>query len=216
MNKNLDQLNYKLKIIDNFLNENDYKRLCDLNINRNVEKKFHVYHNEINDKGVIKSVIDKSLLQDIHKNCHSKAMKILKEICPEKADLYEYSDFTIIVTSKNSKFPIHDDTPNKLLSGVIYLSPESNSGTIFYNSKQGENRTEIDWKTNRAVFFSRREKETWHSYEGDMKNNRVALVYNLMTTQVKEVFEVEKKNYFIGNLRWKLSPHIYKYFKIII
>ena len=143
-------------------------------------------------------------------------MKILKEISTEKADLYEYSDFTIIVTSKNSKFPIHDDTPNKLLSGVIYLSPESNSGTIFYNSRQGENRTEIDWKTNRAVFFSRREKETWHSYEGDMKNNRVALVYNLMTTQVKEVFEVEKKNYFIGNLRWKLSPHIYKYFKIII
>ena len=102
------------------------------------------------------------------------------------------------------------------MSGVIYLSPESNSGTIFYNSRQGENRTEIDWKTNRAVFFSRREKETWHSYEGDMKNNRIALVYNLMTTQVKEVFEVEKKNYFIGNLRWKLSPHIYKYFKIII
>ena len=158
MNKNLDQLNYKLKIIDNFLNENDYKRLCDLNINKNVEKKFHVYHNEINDKGVIKSVIDKSLLEDIHKNCHSKAMKILKEICPEKADLYEYSDFTIIVTSKNSKFPIHDDTPNKLLSGVIYLSPESNSGTIFYNSRQGENRTEIDWKTNRAVFFLQKRK----------------------------------------------------------
>ena len=124
--------------------------------------------------------------------------------------------FTIIVTSKNSKFPIHDDTPNKLLSGVIYLSPENNSGTIFYNNKKGQNKTEIDWKLNRAVFFSRKERETWHSYEGDKKNDRLALVYNLMTTKIKKVFQIENKNYFIGNLRWKLSPHIYKYLKIII
>ena len=127
MEKNLEQLNYKLKIVDDFLNESDFKRLCNLKINKNVEKDFHVYHNEINDKGIIKSVIDKELLKDIHKNCHTKALQILNDICPEKVDLYEYSDFTIIVTSKNSKFPIHDDTPNKLLSGVIYLSPENNS-----------------------------------------------------------------------------------------
>ena len=102
------------------------------------------------------------------------------------------------------------------LSGVIYLSPENNSGTIFYNNKKGQNKTEIDWKLNRAVFFSRKERETWHSYEGDKKNDRVALVYNLMTTKIKKVFKIENKNYFIGNLRWKLSPHIYKYIKIII
>ena len=40
-------------------------------------------------------------------------MDILKEICPEKINLYDYSDFTIIITKKDSKFPIHDDTPNK-------------------------------------------------------------------------------------------------------
>ena len=194
MEKNLEQLNYKLKIVDDFLNESDFKRLCNLKINKNVEKDFHVYHNEINDKGIIKSVIDKELLKDIHKKLsYKKALQILNDICPEKADLYEYSDFTIIVTSKNSKFPIHDDTPNKLLSGVIYLSPENNSGTIFYNNKKGQNKTEIDWKLNRAVFFSRKERETWHSYEGDKKNDRVALVYNLMTTKIKKVFQIEKK-----------------------
>ena len=64
-----------------------------------------------------------------------------------------------VVTSKNTKFPIHDDTPNKLLSGVIYLTPEENSGTIFYSSKKGENKKEIEWKQNRAVFFSRKEKK---------------------------------------------------------
>ena len=66
----------------------------------------------------------------INKNYFSKALEILKELNPEKAKLFGYSDFTIIKT-KNSKFPIHDDTPNKLLSGVVYLYPDHNTGTIF-------------------------------------------------------------------------------------
>ena len=40
MEKNLEQLNYKLKIVDDFLNESDFKRLCNLKINKNVEKDF--------------------------------------------------------------------------------------------------------------------------------------------------------------------------------
>ena len=140
-------------------------------------------------------------------------MNILKEICPEKTSLYDYSDFTIIKTKKNSKFPIHDDTPNKLLSGVIYLHPEKNSGTIFYSDKKGSNKTIIDWKPNRAVFFSRKEKETWHSYEGDGNNDRIALVYNLMTNKLKKVYEIEKKNYLLGKFRFKINPYLFKYFK---
>ena len=98
-------------------------------------------------------------------------------------------------TNKNSKFPIHDDAPNKLLSGVIFLYPQDNKGTIFYNNKSGEGKTEIDWKINRAVFFSRKERETWHSYEGDKKNDRIALVYNLMTYRknIREICRIEKK-----------------------
>ena len=143
-------------------------------------------------------------------------MEILNEINPEKVKLYDYSDFLIIITSKDSKFPIHDDTPNKLLSGVIYLEPEKNSGTKFYNNKVGENLTNIEWQPNRAVFFSRKERETWHSYEGDGKKNRVVLVYNLMTRRVKDVFKVEKKNYLIGNLRFKINPYLFRFFKITI
>ena len=46
---------------------------------------------------------------------------------------------------------------------------------------KGANKRIIEWKQNRAVFFSRNERETWHSYEGDGSSNRIALVYNLMT-----------------------------------
>mgnify|MGYP001243380447 FL=1 len=216
MENNINNLNFKLKIVDNFLSADDYKKLCNIKIDKDIKKEFQVLHNEIDNNGVIKSDIDEQLLKTIHKNYHSKAIGILRELCPEKVELYDYSDFSIIVTSKNSKFPIHDDTPNKLLSGVIYLMPENNSGTIFYNNKAGIDKTEIKWKKNRAVFFSRKEKETWHSYEGNKEDNRIALIYNLNTRQIKKVYAIEKKNYFLGNLRWKLNPYLHRYLKIHI
>ena len=119
----------------------------------------------------------------------------------------------VLFTNKNSKFPIHDDTPNKLLSGVIYLHPEKNSGTSFYNDQKGSDKTVIKWKPNRAVFFSRKEKETWHSYEGDGMNDRIALIYNLMTNRIKDVYKIENKSFFWGNIRFKLNPYLFRYFK---
>ena len=209
----MKNLKYKTKVIDNFLKKEDFDDLCGLNLENNFESEFKVYHNEINNNQIINSTINDDLLRKIHNNYFSKAMQILKEICPEKMSLYDYSDFTIIITKKDSKFPIHDDTPNKLLSGVIYLYPEKNSGTIFYNDKKGSDKTTIEWKPNRAVFFSRKEKETWHSYEGDGINQRVALVYNLMTNKIKEVYKIENRNYLIGNFRFKINPYLFKYFK---
>ena len=209
----MQKLNYKIKVVDNFLNEEDFIDLCNLHLDMNFNDEFKVYHNEINNEKIINSSIDEKILRKIHNNYFSKAINILKEISPEKVNLYDYSDFTIIITKKDSKFPIHDDTPNKLLSGVVYLYPEKNSGTIFYSDKKGSNKTSIEWKPNRAVFFSRKEKETWHSYEGDKINNRIALVYNLMTHRLKDVYKVEKKNYFFGNFRFKVNPYLFKYFK---
>ena len=209
----MDKLNYKLKIIDDFLNRDDFNRLCNLDNIGNFGKEFKVLNNKIDNDEVISSSINVELLKTIHRNYHSKALNILKELCPEKMDLYDYSDFTIIISKKDSVFPIHDDTPNKLLSGVVYIAPEKNCGTFFYNKKTGENKTIAKWETNKAVFFSRKERETWHSYEGDGVNDRVVLVFNLMTRRIKEVFKIEKKNYFLGNLRFKLNPYIYRFFK---
>ena len=79
----MNGLNYKIKVVDNFLNESDFKELCNQNLNKDFESEFKVYHNEINDHGIIKSSIDEGLLKKIHKNYFSKAMNILNEISPE-------------------------------------------------------------------------------------------------------------------------------------
>ena len=206
-----------IKIIDNFLNVEDFNELSTLSVKLVKDDSMDVYNNYIHNNGQIKGTLIKDdTINRLFKNYHSKAIEILKELNLKKIDLYEYSEFHIVNTGKNYKFPIHDDTPNKLLSGVIYLTPKKNSGTIFYDNKRGDNKKEIEWLQNRAVFFSRSEKRTWHSFQGDSVCSRLVLVYNLMTTNIKKVSEIENNNYFITKARYLINPILYKYFKINI
>lgn len=206
-----------IKIIDNFLNKDDFNELCSLNIKNVKSNCVDVYNNSIDKNGSIKgSLIKESTIKRLFENYHLKAINLLEELCPKKINLFEYSEFHIINTGANYKFPIHDDTPNKLLSGVIYLSPRINSGTIFYENKKGDNKKEVEWKQNRAVFFSRTEKKTWHSFQGDEISSRLVLVYNLMTTNIKKVAEIENTNYFLSKTRYLVNPILFKYFKVNI
>lgn len=207
----------KIKIKDNFLTQQDFDYLSNLNIKKISADDVAVYHNKIKNNTVQQNeCIEKNILIDLNKKYHDVAMQILDELCPDKKKLYEYSEFHIIETGANYKFPIHDDTPNKLLSGVVYLYPEENNGTYFYKNKKGDEKKIIEWKQNRAVFFSRKERVSWHSYEGNGKSNRLALVYNLMTSDIKQVAIIEKKNYFITQARYKLNPHLYRFLKFTI
>ena len=206
-----------IKIIDNFLKKEDLEKLNSLALSSIKDNEIKVFHNSIDqNKNIKNSCISVEALEQLQKNYHNQAINILRELNPKKLDLYDYSEYHIIVTGKNYKFPIHDDTPNKLLSGVIYLKPNKNTGTIFYSNKKGDDKKEIEWKINRAVFFSRSEKNTWHSYEGDGVSDRIALVYNLMTNKIKEVYKIERKSFLFGQLRYKLNPVLYKYFKFTI
>ncbi len=204
-------------IIDNFLNELDFKKLSNLDLKKIKKNEIHVYHNQINLKDeVISECLTENTVRDLQNSYHEKAINLLKKLCPEKLSLYEYSEFHIIETGADYKYPIHDDTPNKLLSGVVYLKPNINSGTSFYKNKKGDGKKEILWKQNRAVFFSRKERETWHSYKGDGKNNRLALVYNLMTNDIRKVCKLENKSFFITKFRHSINPYLYRYFKRLI
>ena len=207
----------KIKILDSFLNKEDLQELSSLNLKKVLKNEVKVYHNTVNLNNDIQSeCISKESISRLQKNYHNKAIDILNELNPKKVSLYDYSEFHIIETGADYVFPIHDDTPNKLLSGVVYLKPENNTGTIFYENKNGDGKNEVPWRVNRAVFFSRSERKTWHSYKGDGKSNRVALVYNLMTARLKEVYKIENKSYFLGQLRYKLNPYLHRYLKLTI
>lgn len=206
-----------IRVIDNYLNQQDFEDLKNLKLNKIDDTSIRVYHNKIsNEKVITNSCIHIDFLKRLHDNYHKKAIQLLGELNSNKVKLYDYSEFHIIETGANYKFPIHDDTPDKILSGIVYLNPEKNTGTIFYSDKKGNNKKIVDWKLNRAVFFSRTEKKTWHSFEGDGTSNRLALVYNLKTTRIKEVYEIEGKNYLYGQFRYKINPFLLKYFNFTI
>ena len=58
----------KIKVVDDFLNDEDFNNLVKLNINTHPVKDFNIYHNEINENGILKSTIDKTIITKIHKN----------------------------------------------------------------------------------------------------------------------------------------------------
>lgn len=205
------------KIIDNFLIDEHFEKLCKLNLKIINSNEIRVYHNKIDKFDNLKSsCLSENLLRDLYKEYNQKAMNILNELAPQKLKLYDYSEFHIVETGKNYKFPIHRDTPNKLLSGVIYLYPKKNKGTFIYENRYGKNKKEIEWKQNRAFFFSRSENYSWHSYEGDRNSNRLALVYNLMTLDLKKACEIENINYYKTKIFDKINPYLLKYFKVTI
>ena len=145
---------YQYKVIDNFLEKKHYEELCNLKLKKISPNGISVYHNKFFNNGrIIGTCLKDSIIDEMQKYYHKKAIDLLNELNPKKTKLYEYSEFHIVETGKDFVFPIHDDQPEKLLSGVIYLKPSVNRGTIFYNNKKGEGKNEIEWKTNRAVFF---------------------------------------------------------------
>ena len=124
----------KYKVIDNFLEEKDFKAIEKIKLSKINSNNMRVFNNTISKDGTImkNDCIEKKILQSLQKKYHAKALKILNELCPEKIKLYEFSEFHIIQTGANYKFPTHDDTPIKLLSGVIYVEPVENKGTMFF------------------------------------------------------------------------------------
>ncbi len=209
-------MSVKLEIIENFLSRADLDELQSINLKETKHKQMNVYVNKIKDNYVTGEGINEESVKRLHKNYHSQAVEILKKLYPEKAKLYEYSEFGITDTGPEYVFPIHNDTPNKLLSGVIYLSPENNVGTKFYSNKNGKDEINVDWKINRAVFFSRDEKKSWHSFNGDKTQVRRVLIYNLMTSNVREVCKIENVNYLVVKLKHLINPYLYRYFKFVI
>ena len=205
-----------IEIIDNFLSAEDLKELQSLNLKETKDKEINIHVQKIESDQVSGSGMSKESVKKFHQTYHSVAINILNKLNSKKTNLYEYSEFGITDTGKNYNFPIHNDTPNKLLSGVIYIFPKESVGTKFYKNKKGEGEKTTDWKINRAVFFSRDEKNSWHSFNSDEKGTRRVLIYNLMTRDIKGVCKIEKVNYLLSKFKYLINPYLHRFFKFVI
>ena len=138
---------FKLKTIDNFLKLDDLNFLSKIKLDNIEKNNVKVYHNTIDKNGNINSsCIDENKIKTLQDNYHSKAIQILEELCPEKIKLYDYSEFHVVKSGSEYKFPIHDDMPSKLLSGVIYLQPEIIKEQFFTKIKMEKEKMRLSGK----------------------------------------------------------------------
>ena len=179
----------KYIVKDNFLNEEHFNLIKNISFDTKQDE-WDIYKHKIYNDGKIEidflsssqkkgiSPLSEENIKNISDTYHDYMINCLKELAPEKLQHYWYTELNVVNNGKNYLFPIHSDSRDKLLSVVIYISPEKNEGTWLYEDKNGKNAKQVDWKTNRAFIFSRTDN-TWHSYKADGINNRLALVYNL-------------------------------------
>ena len=70
----------KVKIIENFLVEQDFQEITSIKLDEVKDKEKKVYHNEIFKNGTIESSCPtKETIQRLHDNYHFKAFQILKD-----------------------------------------------------------------------------------------------------------------------------------------
>ena len=172
----------KYIVIDDFLKKEHFDYLKNFKISNKDERitfKNWVIPREnkvISSKNYGKLLDDKFAIEFKDTYYHI-VLDLMKKLNKNNISKFKYMEFTLVNTPKNFTFPIHTDLRDKLISIVIYISPEKNIGTWLYDNKEGKNPKQIEWKQNRAFIFCRSDN-SWHNYKSDNINNRVALLIN--------------------------------------
>lgn len=100
---------------------------------------------------------------------------------------------------------IHDEAYDKTVSIVVYLYPESSTGTaLFKNNTQESFVKEVDWEQNKSMLFCGEENVTWHDFYSK-DSPRITLNFFLRELRSKTLIEDE------SNVYWKdvSGPTIY-------
>jgi len=190
----------KYKIVDNFLKPEDLEylqaKLPTLKPKPDIPTSFYSKKSLGPDQNTIDS--DKLLQLEEHYVPH--AMEILRELAPRKINLVDDVAFNLQSTPPHYTYPIHLDSNQKVLSGVVYLQPTESTGTFLHKNSRDIKGEEVPWKVNRAFFFSRNPVDSWHSYKGDEVGVRWVLVFNLLTSKLRK-HEIKDR----GFLKYTLS-----------
>ena len=181
-------------VIDNFFTNSEFEQL-EAHVKRlNFESDYvEVLETKVLQTGSAHGDgLEESFVLKLDQKYRSHLLQLLEILAPKKVKCYDHSDFHLVRTPAKREFKIHDDTPDKLLSTVIYISPENNYGTFVHSTKDDQTGgIEVPWKKNRAFIFSRKENATWHSYKSNASNDRICLVYNLKAQKVSGVYLAE-------------------------
>jgi hypothetical protein len=95
---------------------------------------------------------------------------------------------------------IHSEAEDKTVSIVVYLYPDTSTGTALYQENNRESFVkEIDWKPNSSMLFCGEKNVTWHDF-CSRENPRVTLNFFLRTAPSTELLdEGDQYSWTFGN-----------------
>lgn len=144
--------------------------------------------------------------QTLHfqKKYEKKLVDILKNHAPHRVPEVKYLELTISVSGKGYKHFPHLDKTEKLLSVVVYIEPEKNTGTVLYEVEKGKSikgsnkvppldRLVVPWKKNRAIIFAKSGR-SWHSWRSSNESDRLVLMFNLKCYDGEKIKEEDQGN----------------------
>ena len=80
---------FKYKVFDNFLTNEDFQAVTNLNLGEISDTGKRVFHNRIYKNGNIESsCINKETIKRMHEEYFPQALNVLEELSPKKIDLY--------------------------------------------------------------------------------------------------------------------------------
>lgn len=179
------------QVIDNFFDHRAFTELRSF-----CEKNFSKYaitrNSTIDPINLIdlKKVMPSSLYQNLwdYNKLILKNSKDLLENFPDHRRHHNYYSMPSFhfMDKTAGEHPIHDETLDKCLSIVLYISPDVSHGTKIYSSPSKESFVnEIRWKPNRALLFCGRESTTWHSF-GTGQHDRITLNFFLRKSDLSD------------------------------
>jgi hypothetical protein len=104
-------------------------------------------------------------------------------------------------------FPPHDDVSRKIITFIVYLSPENNIGTILHSIESEDDVQKIvEWKPNSSILFCPEKDVTWHSFKASDKLRVVCAFFIEVNVESRPIFEY---NFSSGKkARWIGKPKV--------
>ena len=136
---------------------------------------------------------------DIEQYCHKykpKLLEIYKELTGQVGSRYNAS-LCWTLTGQGYEHKPHVDASHKMLSTVVYIYPDNETGTYYDEDESvGWHSPQAEWKVNRAFSFSATPDVTWHRFRS-ISEKRVTLNFHLtiQPTDPRKMKDQFRKSY---------------------
>ena len=150
---------WKHIIIDNFLPDDEYKKMVD-----DVWSRRDYFRSQPRERVAEQGHSARSEWINIAKRNNYIDQNFMESIF-DRTRPYNNLEVTYNINFNKANFheKIHIESEKKILIAVCYLHPEESSGTILHYPDKSY-ATEVEWKPNRCVIFAHETGVTWHSY----------------------------------------------------